>query len=156
MVASRARTVAEYLRELPAGRRKVIAAVRKAVLDYLPEGYEEAMNWGMITYQVPLTLHPKTYNRRPLMYAALAAQKNYFVLHLMGVYGSKAQLQLLADAYRQAGRRMDIGKGCLRFKSLDDLPLDAVGRIIAALPAREFVAFCEKSRGSARSSRKTK
>jgi hypothetical protein len=154
MATSNATTVTQYLRELPPDRRKVIVAVRKTVLDHLPDGYEEAMNWGMITYQVPFTLHPRTYNGQPLMYAALAAQKNYFVLHLMGVYGSKAQLQELTAAYKQAGKTMDMGKGCLRFKSLDDLPLETVGRVIAALPATDFVAICEKMRGSGRSARR--
>ena len=154
MVTSRAATVDEYLNQLPLERRKVVAAVRKIVLDHLPAGFEEAMNWGMISYQVPLSLHPRTYNGQPLMYAALAAQKNYFVLHLMGVYGNKSQLQHLIEAYKQMGKKMDMGKGCLRFKTLDDLPLEPVGRIIAATTPAQLVAMCESNRRSARSSRK--
>ena len=156
MVTSRAATVDEYLNQLPLERRKVVAAVRKIVLDHLPTGFEEAMNWGMISYQVPLSLHPRTYNGQPLMYAALAAQKNYFVLHLMGVYGNKSQLQHLIDAYKQMGKKIDMGKGCLRFKALDDLPLEPVGRIIAATTPAQLVELCESNRRSARSSRKKK
>ena len=137
MATSSAATVTEYLAQLPFERRKVVAAVRKVVLDHLPAGYEEAMNWGMISYQVPLTVHPRTYNGQPLMYAALAAQKNYFVLHLMGVYGSKKLLHDLAVAYKEMGKKMDMGKGCLRFKS-------------------ERVAVCDSTRRSPRSSRKKK
>ena len=156
MVISRAATVEEYLNQLPIERRKVVAAVRKTVLDHLPEGFEEAMNWGMISYQVPLSLHPRTYNGQPLMYAALAAQKNYFVLHLMGVYGNKFQLQQLIEAYKQMGKKMDMGKGCLRFKALDDLPLESVGRIIAATTPAQLVDLVESNRRSAGSSRKKK
>jgi hypothetical protein len=154
MVTSRASTVTEYLAELTLERRKVVAAVRNVVLDHLPAGYEEAMNWGMISYQVSLSVHPRTYNGQPLMYAALAAQKNYFALYLMGVYGSQAQLEGLIAAYKQMGKKMDMGKGCLRFKSLDDLPLESVGRIIAAITPAELVALCDSTRRSARSSRK--
>ena len=85
---SDATTAAQYLAELPADRRAAIEAVRQTILANLPVGYEEAMNWGMITYQVPLARYPKTYNGQPLAYAALASQKNYMAVYLTGIYTS--------------------------------------------------------------------
>ena len=83
---SNASTVAQYLSELPTDRREAVEAVRQTILDNLPPGYEEVMNWGMITYQVPLETYPDTYNGKPLMYAALASQKNHMAVYLTGIY----------------------------------------------------------------------
>ena len=118
MVSSKATTVAAYLAELPAERRAVIAAVRKVVRKHLPKGYVETMNWGMICYEIPLKRYPVTYNRQPLSYAALAAQKNNYALYLTGCYGASALQQKLAAAFKAAGKKLDMGKSCLRFKKL--------------------------------------
>jgi uncharacterized protein YdhG (YjbR/CyaY superfamily) len=77
---SDAKTVEKYLEELPEERRDALEAVRRTILEHLPDGYEEVMNWGMITYQVPLDVYPDTYNGKPLMYAALASQKRHMAL----------------------------------------------------------------------------
>ena len=146
MVQSAAATVADYLAELPAERREVIAEVRKVIRRNLPKGYRETMNWGMITYEVPLERYPNTYNGQPLCYAGLAAQKNHFALYLMTVYGGKKLEQELRDAFKQAGKKLDMGKSCVRFKSVDQLPLDAIGRIIAAVPPDKYIAAYEESR----------
>jgi uncharacterized protein YdhG (YjbR/CyaY superfamily) len=90
IMRSEASTVQDYLAELPADRRESIERVRQVVLQNLPEGFEEAMNWGMITYQVPLETYPDTYNKQPLMYAALASQKNHMAVYLLGIYSSEA------------------------------------------------------------------
>lgn len=146
MVQSAAATVADYLEALPAERRAVIAEVRKVIRRNLPKGYQEVMNWGAITYELPLKRYPDTYNGQPLCYAALAAQKNYFALYLMTVYGDKGLAQELRDAFKKAGKKLDMGKSCVRFKSVDQLPLDAIGRIIAAVPPDKYIAAYEKSR----------
>ena len=104
------------------------------------------MNWGAITYQVPLERCPDTYNGQPLCYVALAAQKHYLSLYLMTVYGDPAAKKQLESAFKSAGKKLDMGKACLRFRSLDDLPLDAIRRIIAATPVDRYVAAYEKSR----------
>ena len=143
MVASRATTVAEYLAELPADRRKVIAAVRAVVRRNLPAGYKELVGYGMICYSVPLSSYPDTYNGQPLCYAALAAQKHYFALYLMSVYGDAARTTALQDAFKKAGKKLDMGKSCVRFRTLDDLPLDAIGHTIAATPVKAFIARYE-------------
>jgi hypothetical protein len=146
MARSQAATVEEYLRELPEERRAVVAAVREVILGNLPEGYREAMNWGVISYEVPLERYPTTYNGQPLTYAALAAQKNHFALYLMCVYGNAEREGRLREEFRKAGKKLDMGKACVRFRKLDDLPLDVIGRVIAATPPEAYIAGYEASR----------
>ena len=140
---SSAASVADYIRELPEDRRTALETVRRVINDHLPPGYEEAMNWGMITWQVPLETYPDTYNGQPLMYAALASQKRYMAVHLMGIYTSPSARAAFEAAYRATGKRFDAGKACVRFRKLDDLPLDLIGETIAALPADELVRLAE-------------
>ena len=147
MASSTAATVDQYLAELPAERREVVSTIRDLVKRNLPKGYAETMNWGMISYELPLARYPNTYNGQPLSYVALAAQKNYYALYLMGAYQGSEQGKQLADAFKRAGKKLDMGKACLRFKKLDDLPLDAVARTIASTPPEQFVAQFEAARG---------
>ena len=142
---SDATTVEEYIAELPDERAEAIRAVREAILANLPGGFEEAMNWGMITYQVPLETYPDTYNGKPLMYSALASQKNYMVVYLMGTFASEDARAAFETAYRATGKPLDVGKSCLRFKRLDDLPLDLIGRSIASETVDSYVARCKKA-----------
>lgn len=146
MVKSSAQTVEGYLEELPEDRREVVSTVRQAVLKNLPAGYEESMNWGMICYGIPLERYPKTYNGQPLGYVALAAQKNHYALYLMGVYQDSDQESWLREEFRKAGKKLDMGKSCVRFKKLDDLPLDVIGKVIAGTPPEAFIAQYEASR----------
>lgn len=146
MVQSRASTVEEYLAELPEDRRAVVSAVRDVVLRNLPRGYEESVGYGMITYSIPLERYPNTYNKQPLSYAALAAQKNHYALYLTAPYQDPAQTAWLKEAFEKAGKKLDMGKSCLRFKKLDDLPLDVVGRAIASTPPDAFIAQYEAAR----------
>ena len=146
MARSSAASVDEYLAELPVARRAVIAAVRDVVRGALPDGYVESMSWGMISYQIPLARYPNTYNGQPLTYAALAAQKNHFALYLMGAYADPAEAAALEAAFEAEGKRMDMGKSCLRFKRVEDLPLPAIGQLIASTPPDAFIARYEASR----------
>lgn len=150
MVTSRAATVEDYLDELPPERRRVIERVREVILRNLPAGYREAMAFGMIGYGIPLERYPDTYNGQPLGYAALAAQKGAYSLYLNCAYQDSTELAWLEAAWRDAGKRLDMGKSCVRFKGLDDLPLDVVGRFIARTPPESFIAQYEKMRGAAR------
>jgi len=136
---SSASTVEEYLGELSEERRAAIEAVRQVILQNLPKGYEEVINWGMITYQVPLETYPDTYNKKPLMYAALAAQKNHMAVYLTAIYMDEKTSREFETAYRATGRRYDVGKSCVRFKGLADLPLELIGESIASLQVSEFV-----------------
>ena len=136
---SDATSVGAYLKSLPPDRRAAISAVRKAILSRLPRGYEETMNWGMIVYQVPLSVCPDTYNGQPLMYAALASQKNHMAVYLTSVYMDPARRREFESTYRASGKRMDMGKSCVRFRKLENLPLDLITDSIAAIPMKEFV-----------------
>ncbi|MBN1856647.1 MAG: DUF1801 domain-containing protein [Dehalococcoidia bacterium] len=136
---SDAATVEQYLGELPEERRHAISAVRKVILANLPAIYEEMMNWGMITYQVPLSVYPHTYNKRPLMYAALASQKNHMALYLTTLYKDDAAREAFRRRYRATGKRMDMGRTCVRFRTIEDLPLDLVGETISAVSVPQFI-----------------
>jgi hypothetical protein len=142
-----AASVTEYLASLAPERRRVISKVRQVVRKHLPKGYREAFNWGMICYEIPLEAYPQTYNGEPLCYAGLAAQKNHFALYLMGPYGDPAERRRLEDGFKKAGKTLDMGQACLRFRSLDDLPLDVIGKAIAAVPAKSFIKRYEGRRG---------
>ncbi len=146
MVTSAASTVDQYLAELPAERRDVISAVRKVVLAKLPRGYVETMNWGGICYEIPLSTYPVTYNGQPLAYAGLAAQKHFFGLYLMCVYGDNKKSAKLRAAFAKSGKKLDMGKSCIRFRHLEDLPLDIVGEMIASTTPQQFIEIYEKSR----------
>ena len=146
MVSSPARTVAQYLASLPPDRRKVISAVRRTIRAHLPAGFRETMNWGMISYEIPLKRYPDTYNGQPLMYAALAAQKNNYALYLTCADQDKALASRVKAQFAKAGKRLDMGKSCLRFTSLDDRPLDVIGSVIASTTVAAYLARYERSR----------
>jgi len=146
MVSSQAATVAAYLDELSEERRAVVARVRQTVLDHLPAGYQETMRWGMISYEIPLERYPDTYNGQPLAYIGLAAQKRHYALYLMGVYADSAQERRLRQVYAQRGLRLDFGKSCLRFRRLEELPMDLIAELVAATPPEAHIAQYEASR----------
>jgi len=147
MVSGDARTVEEYLETLPGDRREAISAVREVILANLPEGYEESMNWGMISYEIPLSRYPKTYNKRPLAMAALASLKNYMTLYLMTVYGDKDTEAWFHERYRASGKKLDMGKSCVHFRKLADLPLDLVGETIRRVSVDKYIERYERARG---------
>jgi uncharacterized protein YdhG (YjbR/CyaY superfamily) len=141
---STAITITDYLAEIPEERRGTIKKVRETILENLPEGYEEALNWGMITYQVPLEVYPDTYNKKPLMYAALANQKNHMAVYLTGIYMDEDLYQNFEENYRNTGKRYDVGKSCVRFRKLEDLPLELIGESIGAISMEDFI---ERTKG---------
>src|SRR5439155_26166007 len=133
-MTTQAKTVEEYLRALPEDRRNALNAVRKVILDNLPEGYAECMQYGMVGYVVPHSLYPAGYHCKssePLPCAALGSQKNHMALYLMCVYGNPKTNEWFRKAYAATGKKLDMGKACVRFKKLDDLPLDVIGQVIA-------------------------
>ena len=144
MAMSKAKTVADYLAGLPADRRKTISTVRAVVRKHLPKGYKESIGYGMICYNVPLSTYPDTYNGQPLCYAALAAQKNYCAIYLMNVYGDGPAAASFREGFKRAGKKLDMGKSCVRFRTADDLPLDVIGRTVASTPVKAFIARYER------------
>lgn len=153
MASSAATTVDEYLNELPPERRGAIAEVRALVLEHLPEGYEEVMQYGMVSWVIPLSRYPKTYNKQPLAVASLASQKQYMSLYLMALYDTDLETELKA-AFEAMGNKPKIGRCCVRFKKVEDLPLEAIGDLIARVGVEAFIAQYEKSRENTAAGRK--
>ena len=120
--------------------------MRDVVKQNLPAGYEEGVGFGMICYSVPLSAYRDTYNKQPLMYAALASQKNHLSLYLMPVYPDTALERRLRAAFAASGKKLDMGKSCIRFKRADDLPLDAIGDIVAAVPMDRWIEIARSVR----------
>jgi hypothetical protein len=134
VVSSTAATVADYLAELEPQRRVEIETVRDLVNAALPAGYVEVMSYGMIGWVIPLADYPDTYNRQPLGYAGLAAQKNSNSLYLNCVYASAERAERLKAAWAASGKKLDMGKSCIRFKRAADLALDVGAGPFAATP----------------------
>ena len=141
-----AMTPETYLAELPAERRAALSAVRDVIRANLPNGYQETVHDGMLLYCVPLSRYANTPNTQPLWYVALAPAKHYNSLHLMSVYGSREQEQQLRAAFASAGKKLDMGKACIRLKSADDLALDAIGALVASIPVDRWIEIFESSR----------
>ena len=156
MVTSDARTPDEYIAALPEDRREAVRTVRDVVRDNLPAGFEEGMLYGMIGWYIPLERFPNTYNGQPLGLAALASQKNYMSLYLNSVYGDPRTEAWFKDRHAASGKRLDMGKSCVRFRRLEDLPLDVIGDTIARVDLESYVAFYEKVSGPSRRTRATK
>ena len=143
---SKAKTVSEYLKSLPEDRRKEMKKIRKVIKDNLPAGFEEGMQYGMIGYYVPLKEYPETYNGEALGIIALASQKNYMSLYLMAVYGNTGIQDKFEQGFEDAGKKLNMGKSCVRFKTVDDLPLDVVVETIASVTPKQFIDLYEKAR----------
>jgi hypothetical protein len=141
---SKAKTVQEYLDQLPDHRREAISAVRDVMLKNLPKGFEEGMQYGMIGYFVPHSVYPDGYHcnpKEPLPYASLAAQKNYMSIYLMCIYGDEAHRDWFVEAWNKTGKKLDMGKSCVRFKKLEDVPLKVVGQAMKRVSVKKYIDF---------------
>ncbi len=146
---SKAKTVSQYLAELPADRRTAIEQVRKVILKNLPKGYEEMMQYGNIGYVVPLSLYPPGYHcgkDMPLGYIGLASQKHFMAVYLSCFMNKKDQAWFNKE-YKASGKKLDMGKCCIRFKKPEDLALDVIGKAIARRPVKKHIEIYEKARG---------
>lgn len=139
--------VKDFLAALPPDRRRELGRVRDCIVRSLPRGYEESLAGKILAYQVPLAAYPDTYNGQPLWYVGLAAQKNYLSLYLMCAYGSPDHAQRLKEGFKAAGKKLDMGKSCIRFKSADDLPLDVIGELVASIPMKRWIEIGKAARG---------
>jgi uncharacterized protein YdhG (YjbR/CyaY superfamily) len=144
MAQSKAKTVEQYLAALPADRRRALAAVRQVILKNLPEGYEESLQSGMISYVIPLEKYPNTYNGQALAIASLASQKNHLSLYLMSIYSDKHTGDWFTKEYGESGKKLDMGKSCIRFKKVDDLPLELIGQAVGLTSVDEFISLYER------------
>ena len=152
MARSDASTPDAYLAELPVDRAAEVARVRSLINDSLPGGYVERMAWGMISWEVPIEVSGPTYNKQPLVYAALAAQKNHNALYMNCTYASAERTERLRARFAATGHKLDMGKSCIRFRSASDLDLDAISEAIAAVTPEEFVAETSAAHAASRKS----
>jgi hypothetical protein len=139
---SEANTTKEYMELMPAEKRAVIRKVRQIIRKHLPKGYEETMQYGMISYVVPLKLYPRGYLDKkdtPLPYIALAAQKNYFALYLMHIYANESLDRWFRREYMLSGKKLDMGKSCLRFKHFADLPIELIAEAVRMVPVAKHI-----------------
>lgn len=146
---STAKSPEEYLKGLPEDRRLALTEVRKVILKKLPKGYEEGMQYGMITYQVPLSLYPKGYawdKKTPLPYVSIASQKNHMAIYILATYGNSDLNKWFRDEYVKTGKKLDMGMGCLRFKKVDDLALPLIGELVSKTSAKAFSDQYEEMR----------
>jgi hypothetical protein len=146
-MTSTAKTVEGYLAALPADRRAAISAVRDVILTNLPAGYEEVMQYGMIGYVVPHSIYPAGYHcdpTKPLTYAMLGSQKNHMAIYLCNVYGHKETETWFRKAFAASGKALDMGKSCVRFKKVEQLPLEVIGQVIARTPVDKYIACIEQ------------
>ncbi len=145
---SKASTVADYLAELPAERRAVLEAVRKVILKNLDKPFEEGMQYGMIGYYLPHSFYPAGYHcdpKQPVTFVALAAQKNFYAVYMMCLYQDGDHHRWFVEAWQKTGKKLDMGKSCLRFKKLEDLSLELIGEAIARISAQQFIEQYEVS-----------
>jgi hypothetical protein len=132
-------SVAEYLAGLPESQRSVLEPVRNTIRKNLPKGYQEVVYGKFIAYVIPLSRYSNTYNGQALQYVALAAQKNYFSLYMMTPYGDIKELEQLQNGFKNAGKKLDMGKSCIRFKKVEDLPLDVIGESVARTSVDDYI-----------------
>ncbi len=142
-----ATTVKDYLESLPEDRRAAITKVRAAVNKGLPKGYKEGIQYGMIGWFIPHEIHPAGYHcdpKQPVPFAGLASQKNYMSLYLMCIYGDEKHRKWFEQEWKKSGKKLDMGKACIRFKKVEDLPLDVIRLAVARVPVAAFLAHYEE------------
>ena len=137
----------DYVAALPEDRKLAINMVRDMIRNNLPAGYEETFQQGMNSYVIPLETYPKTYNKLPLMLAGLASQKNYMTVYLMNIYGNRDDEAWFVNRYKATGKKLNMGKSCVRFKTIDDLPIELIGEGIARTPVAAFLEMYESVKG---------
>lgn len=144
---STATTIEDYLAELPEDRREAIQAVRETILKNLPAGYEEGVQYGAIGYFVPHSIYPAGYHcdpSQPVPFVGLASQKNHMGIYLMCVYGDPEHEAWFRQAWAKTGKKLDMGKSCVRFKKIEDVPLKVIGQTIKRVPVKKFIARYEE------------
>lgn len=144
-----ANTPEEYMSKVPEERQKAFAQLRETILNHLPEGFTEMMGYGMIAYSVPLSIYPDGYHcdpSIPLPFMNLGNQKNYIALYHMGLYANPDLLSWFQGAYPQhAKRKLDMGKSCIRFKKMDDIPYELIGALVDKMSAQSWIDLYEAS-----------
>ena len=146
MVYSTAESIEQYISELPEPRNTEITQLLGLIRENLPDGFDEAMAWGMIVFQVPMEISGPTYNKQPLMAVALASQKNHISFYLTSIYASKELTNEFHNRWQKSGKKLDMGKSCVRFRSLDQADLETLGWAVSLLNPKEFTQMYLKAR----------
>jgi uncharacterized protein YdhG (YjbR/CyaY superfamily) len=145
---SNAQTPQQYIDELPPERKEAIIKIREAILNNLPEGFEEVIGYGMLGYVVPHSIYPKGYHcnpKVPLPFMNLASQKNFIALYATNVYGDSTLKDWFVSEYpKHCKTKLDMGKGCIRFKKMDDIPYQLIGELSGKMTPQQWIAICEK------------
>ena len=144
-VTDETQTPDAYVAAVPDDRRELIDALRATILEHLPEGFEETIEFGMLSYVVPLDRCADTYNGRPLPVVSLANQKRYVSLYLMGVYADDAERDWFVDAWTRSGKRLDMGRSCVRVKRVDDVPFDVVAQAVGRVSIDDLIAAHDRA-----------
>ena len=144
---SKAKTPDEYILELPEDRKIAITKLREVISTNLPSGFKEEMSYGMIGYVVPHSLYPDGYHcdpKLPLPFACIASQKNFIAFYHMGVYADKKLLDWFIKEYpKHSKQKLDMGKSCIRFKKLDQIPYDLIGELIGKIKVKDWIKVYE-------------
>ena len=156
MNSSTPASIKEYLNCLPEDRQKALTVVRNLIIKNLPAGYKEVIKQGMISYVIPLERYPDTYNGQPLAIVSLTSQKNYMSVYMMCVYGSKEMKDWFIKEYQKTGKKLDIGKSCIRFKKAEDLALELIGEAIQKVPVKKYLEIYEQARSKTKLAQKKK
>lgn len=146
MVSSKAETAQKYLEELNTERRETLEKIRKIILENIPKGFVEEMQYGMICYNIPIEKYPNTYNKKALTIAAIASQKNYASLYLMGIYADKEMEKWFKGELIKSSKNMKMGKSCINFKKIEDLDLELIKKVIEKITPEKYIEMYEKSR----------
>ncbi|HET9604808.1 MAG TPA: DUF1801 domain-containing protein [Gemmatimonadales bacterium] len=146
MASQTSPAVMKFLAAQPPERRRELERVRDCIVRNLPRGYEESLAGKILAYQVPLAAYPDTYNGQPLWYAGLAPQKHYLSLYMMCAYGSPDHARRLKEGFAAAGKKLNMGKSCIRFRTADDLPLDVIGELVASIPMKRWIDIARAAR----------
>lgn len=150
---SKPSTVAEYLEQLPDQRREALEALRKVILKHIDSPFEEGIQYGMIGYYLPHSVYPDGYHcdpEQPLPFASIGSQKSHIGLYLFCVYTCPELQKWFVDAWKASGKKLDMGKSCVRVKKLEDIPMDVIAQLFKRAKAKQFIATYEASRGTAR------
>ncbi len=146
---SKATTVQQYLDELPKDRKSILQKMRKVIKDNLPKGFKEEMNYGMIGYVVPHSIYPDGYHcdpKLPLPFISLASQKNYVALYHSGIYADEKLLKWFESEHpKHSERKLDMGKSCIRFKKMEDIPYELIGQLVSKMTVQDWIGLYEKN-----------
>ena len=146
---SKATTPEQYLSELPEDRKEAMLKLRNAIKENLPQGFEEVISYGMLGYVVPHSIYPSGYHcdpKLPLPFINLASQKNFIALYHMGIYANKNLESWFVSEYpKHVKTKLDMGKSCIRFKKMDDIPFDFIGELAAKVSVEDWISIYEKA-----------